>query len=110
MNNFTKKLAHKTIAQTIDNIIHKKHWILDHVFVKRKYPYNYSENKHKTHLSVNEINIIHVILATFLGIKWIQHDVFLHKQFAYIRVLFLSLTVVVLFNRLHRVYAVWFQI
>ena len=64
-----------------------------------------------THLSVNEINIIHtVILATFLGIKWIQHDVFLRKQFAYIRVLFLSLTVVVLFNRLHRVYAVWFQI
>ena len=27
-----------------------------------------------------------------------------------IRVLFFSLTVVVLFNRLHRVYAVWFQI
>ena len=38
--------------------------------LKKKYPYNYSENKHKIHLSVNEINIIHtVILATFLGIK-----------------------------------------
>ena len=33
-----------------------------------------------------------------------------HMQFASIRVLFFSLTVVVLFNRLHRVYAVWFQI
>ena len=31
-------------------------------------------------------------------------------QFASIRVLFFSLTVVVLLNRLHRVYAVWFQI
>ena len=46
----------------------------------------------------------------FPGIKWIQHGVFLHKQFASIRVLFFSLTVVVLFNRLHRVYAVWVQI
>ena len=31
-------------------------------------------------------------------------------QFTSIRVLFFSLTVVVLLNRLHRVYAVWFQI
>ena len=79
--------------------------------LKKEYPYNYNENKHKIHLSDREINTIRtVIVATFLAIKWIQHVVFLHKQFASIIVMFFSLTVVVLFNRLHRVYAVWFQI
>ena len=79
--------------------------------LKKEYPYNYNENKHMIHLSDREINTIRtVIAATFPGIKWIQHGVFLHKQFAPIRVLFFSLTVIVLFNRLHSVYAVWFQI
>ena len=78
---------------------------------KKKYPYNYNEKKHKIHLSDRGINTIRtVIVATFPGIKWIQHGVFLHEQFASIRVLFFSLTVVVFFNRLHRVYEVWFQI
>ena len=84
---------------------------MDHIFIEKEYSYNYNENKHKVHLSDREINTIGtVIVATFFGIKSIQHGVFLHKQFASIRVLFFSLTVVVLFNRLHRVYAVWFQI
>ena len=63
---------------------------MDHVFIKKEYPYNYNEKNHKIHLS--------------------EHGVFLHKQFASIWILFFILTVVVLFNRLHRVYAVWFQI
>ena len=79
--------------------------------IKKEYPYNYNENKHKIHLSDREINTIRaVIVATFPDIKWIQHAVFLHYRLASIRVLFFSLTVGVLFNRLHRVYAVWFQI
>ena len=40
----------------------------------------------------------------------LKHSVFLHKQLASIRVSFFSLTVIVLFNRLLRVFAVWFQI
>ena len=40
----------------------------------------------------------------------LKHSVFLHKQHASIRVLFFSLTVIVSFNRLLRVFAVWFQI
>ena len=40
----------------------------------------------------------------------LKHSVFLHKQLASIRVLFFSLTVIVSFNRLLRVFAVWFQI
>ena len=86
--------------------------MLKNIFSKEKeYPYNYNENKHKIHLCDREINTIRtVIVASLPGIKWIQHGVFLRKQFASIRVLFFNLTVVVLFNRLYRVYAVWFQI
>ena len=40
----------------------------------------------------------------------LKHSVFLHKQLASIRVSFFSFTVIVLFNRLLRVFAVWFQI
>ena len=53
------------------------------MLIKKEYPYNCNENKHKIHLSDREINTIRtVIVATFPGIKWIQHGVFLHKQFA----------------------------
>ena len=51
-----------------------------------------------------------IISQLELGPPVIQHVVFLHKQFASHIVMFFSLTVVALFNRLHRVYAVWFQI
>ncbi|MCO0637987.1 hypothetical protein M8745_18770, partial [Lutimaribacter sp. EGI FJ00014] len=48
----------------------KKNGVLDHVFIKKEYPYNYNENKHKIHLSDREINTIRtVIVATFLAIK-----------------------------------------
>ena len=51
-----------------NNIIHKKHGILDHVFIKKEYPYNYNENKHKIHLSDREIKTIRtVIAAAFLA-------------------------------------------
>ena len=54
---------------------------MDHLFIKKKYPYNYNENEHKIHLSDREINTIRTVIeATFLAIKWIQHVVFLHKQ------------------------------
>ena len=46
------------IKYTIFNIITlytKKHRVLDHVFIKKEYPYNYNENKHKIHLSDREI-------------------------------------------------------
>ena len=36
--------------------------------LKKKYPYNYNEKKHKIHLSDREINTIRtVIVATFLA-------------------------------------------
>ena len=58
----------------------KKTQDLDHVFIKKEYPYNNNENKHKIHLSDREINTIHTVnVATFLGIKWIQHGVFILK-------------------------------
>ena len=48
----------------------KKHRVLDHVFIKKEYPCNYNEKKHKIHLSDREINTIRtVIVATFLAIK-----------------------------------------
>ena len=38
--------------------------------LKKEYPYNCNENKHKIHLSDREINTIRTaIVATFLGIK-----------------------------------------
>ena len=38
--------------------------------LKKEYPYNNNENKHKIHLSDREINIIRtVIVPTFLAIK-----------------------------------------
>ena len=50
---------------------------MDLVFIKKEYPYNYNENKHKIHLSDREINTIRtVIVAKFLAIKWIQHVAF----------------------------------
>ena len=57
--------------------------MLKNIFSKEKeYPYNYNE-KHKIHLCDREINTIRtVIVATLPGIKWIQHGVFLRKQFA----------------------------
>ena len=72
--------------------------------IKKEYPYNYNENKHKIQLSDREITTIRT------DIKWIQQAVFLHYRLASIRVLFFILTVGVLFNILHRVSAVWFQI
>ena len=44
--------------------------MLDRVFIKKEYPYNYNEKKHNIHLSDREINTIrNVIVATFLCIK-----------------------------------------
>ena len=61
----------------------KKHRILDHVFIKKEFPYNYNENKHKIHFSDREINTIRTVLVTtFLGIKWIHYGFLLHKLFA----------------------------
>ena len=38
--------------------------------LKKEYPYNNNENKHKIHLSDREINTIGtVIVATFLSLK-----------------------------------------
>ena len=53
------------------------------MYLLKEYSYNYNENKPKIHLSDREIKTIRtVIVAMFPGIKWIQHGVFLHKQFA----------------------------
>ena len=38
----------------------KKHRILDHVVIKKEYPYNYNENIHKIHLSDREIITIRI--------------------------------------------------
>ena len=51
-------------------------------------------NRRFTSLIAKLINTIRtVIVATFLGIKWIQHGVFLHEQFASVRVFYFSLMV-----------------
>ena len=38
----------------------KKHRILDHVVIKKEYPYNYNEDIHKIHLSDREIITIRI--------------------------------------------------
>ena len=83
---------------------------MDHVFIKKENPYNYNENKHKIHLSDGEINTINCYRSY---VPWHQVNPtgrLSSQAVCSIRVLFFSLTVLVLFNRLHRLYAVCFQI
>ena len=80
--------------------------------LKKEYPYHCNENKYKIHLSDREIYTIRTVIGSFVPYHQVNPTQRLSSQAvnASIRVLFFSLTVVVLFSRLHRVYAVWFQI